>query len=153
MLHQTHQLSNATNCWVCGKIPPHQNIRGIPLSPLPFSHNGSCQPWFKLLYASKVLNLSETWEVRDLNTKLNKACYPNEDGDPQAKGTALEMEEYSRGSAATNYVYPNFRSARGNGPPVISVALTAGPLCVQSTGDVPVGHSNCTTVLQMSTRG
>ncbi|XP_078530807.1 syncytin-2-like [Lissotriton helveticus] len=146
MLHHTHNATNVTNCWLCGMMPAHQKKGGTPFILLPFSHYGSCRAWLALLRASEVAKITYA-DVGGLNTQLNRACYPDEEGDPLANGTAWEMEEYRRGNSSARYVFPNTRTTKENGPPVIAVTGDRADLCVSSIGSIPVGKIDFTLAL------
>ncbi|XP_078503973.1 endogenous retrovirus group PABLB member 1 Env polyprotein-like [Lissotriton helveticus] len=162
MLHYTHQASNITDCWICGRLPPHQKEGGMPLFPFPFSYNGTCEAWFALITADRTTRTScpdgnrsckNRWPWGDLNKVLNAVCYPNEDGDPQATGTVLESEEYKQGNMSMSYRILNTKPKKNAGPPSISVSTVKGHLCVRKKGSVPLGHSDCHTTVSFEDYG
>ncbi|XP_078509666.1 endogenous retrovirus group V member 2 Env polyprotein-like [Lissotriton helveticus] len=162
MLHYTHQASNITDCWICGRLPPHPKEGGMPLFPFPFSYNGTCEAWFALITADRTTRTScpdgnrsckNGWPWGDLNKVLNAVCYPNEDGDPQATGTVLESEEYKQGNMTMSYRILNTKPKKNAGPPSISVSTVKGHLCVRKNGSVPLGHSDCHTTVSFEDKG
>ncbi|XP_069067753.1 uncharacterized protein [Pleurodeles waltl] len=154
LLHYSHQVVNTTNCWVCGRIPPHQDEGGMPLTPFPFSYNGSCEAWFALITAynrSEMPTDQKDWPWGNLNTVLQTVCYPDEEGLPQANGTVFESEEYRQDDLTFKLKRP--RSQGEGGPITISVFKVKGHLCIQKTGTISVGYSECNFTVKFTDHG
>ncbi|KAJ1188697.1 hypothetical protein NDU88_005454, partial [Pleurodeles waltl] len=79
--------------------------------------------------------------------RLNKVCYQDKDGYPQAKGTKWEWEEYQPDNVSIPYVFTNIRDSDKKEQFVISVTKTKADLCIRSIGRIPVGISDCTLIL------